>query len=243
MFDNEIAVLIGTGIGVTPWASILKNIWHKRDNPGSTPLRLRRVEFIWVCRDISSFEWFQNLLSSLERQSDSKSHEFLRIHTYLTQRLDVDTAQNIVLNSVGMEVDPLTQLRTGTQYGRPDFPKLFTTMRDGIMDQSYITGLEGTLRTNVGVYFCGPSAAARSIRKACATASTPEVNFGFWKEQCVITDTNIKLSNYTDILIAFKSILSSFDIPHPDLSFCISGLHVGVAAAAAEEFSLLFCGR
>lgn len=243
MFDNEIAVLIGTGIGVTPWASILKNIWHKRDNPGSTPLRLRRVEFIWVCRDISSFEWFQNLLSSLERQSDSKSHEFLRIHTYLTQRLDVDTAQNIVLNSVGMEVDPLTQLRTGTQYGRPDFPKLFTTMRDGIMDQSYITGLEGTLRTNVGVYFCGPSAAARSIRKACATASTPEVNFGFWKEQYVITDTNIKLSNYTDILIAFKSILSSFDIPPPDLSFCISGLHVGVAAAAAEEFSLLFCGR
>ncbi|PUU75569.1 ferric reductase NAD binding domain-domain-containing protein [Tuber borchii] len=182
VFDNEIAVLIGTGIGVTPWASILKNIWHKRDNPGSTPLRLRRVEFIWICRDISSFEWFQNLLSSLERQSDSKSHEFLRIHTYLTQRLDVDTAQNIVLNSVGMEVDPLTQLRTGTQYGRPDFPKLFTTMRDGIMDQSYITGLEGTLRTNVGVYFCGPSAAARSIRKACATASTPEVNFGFWKE-------------------------------------------------------------
>ncbi|KAL0635886.1 hypothetical protein Q9L58_005129 [Maublancomyces gigas] len=182
VFENEIAVLIGTGIGVTPWASILKSIWHRRNAPGAAAMRLRRVEFIWVCRDISSFEWFQTLLSSLERQGGEKSTDFLRIHTYLTQKLDVDTAQNIVLNSVGMEVDPLTQLRTGTQYGRPDFPKLFATMRDGIIDQSYIAGMEGTLRTNVGVYFCGPSVAARAIRKACDAASTPDVNFGFWKE-------------------------------------------------------------
>ena len=46
VFDNEIAVLIGTGIGVTPWASVLKNIYNIRagTNP---PRRLRRVEFIW----------------------------------------------------------------------------------------------------------------------------------------------------------------------------------------------------
>lgn len=188
VLENEIAVLIGTGIGVTPWASVLKSIWHKRNSPiMSAPMRLRRVEFIWICRDTSSFEWFQTLLSSLERQGGSRSSEFLRIHTYLTQKLDADTAQNIVLNSVGMAVDPLTQLRTGTQYGRPDFPKLFATMKDGIMDQSYIPGLEGTLRTNVGVYFCGPSSAARGIRKACQAASTPQVNFGFWKEQLVYT--------------------------------------------------------
>jgi NADPH oxidase len=68
VFENEIAVLIGTGIGVTPWASILKNIWHLRSSP-NPPRRLRRVEFIWVCKDTSSFEWFQALLSSLEAQS------------------------------------------------------------------------------------------------------------------------------------------------------------------------------
>ncbi|KAL8956315.1 MAG: hypothetical protein Q9193_006137, partial [Seirophora villosa] len=55
VFDNEIAVLIGTGIGITPWASILKNIWHLRAGP-NPPTRLRRVEFIWVCKDTSSFE-------------------------------------------------------------------------------------------------------------------------------------------------------------------------------------------
>lgn len=160
VFDNEIAVLIGTGIGVTPWAAILKNIYHMRNGP-NPPTRLRRVEFIWVCKDTTSFEWFQNLLSSLEQQSsDAASRpgansEFLRIHTYLTQKLDADTAQNIVLNSVGAAVDPLTELKSRTNFGRPDFDKLFEGIKEGILNRTYLSGLEGDMRTNVGVYFCG----------------------------------------------------------------------------------------
>jgi NADPH oxidase len=167
VFENEIAVLVGTGIGVTPWASILKNIWHLRNGP-NPPTRLRRVEFVWVCRDITSFEWFQALLSSLETQSAESEglagdgRGFLRIHTYLTQKLDIDTTQNIVLNSLGTDVDPLTELKSRTNFGRPNFFKMFTTMRDGILDQTYLVGSEGNMRTTVGVYFCGPSAAGKS---------------------------------------------------------------------------------
>jgi len=152
---------------VTPWASILKNIWHLRNGP-NPPTRLRRVEFIWVCKDTNSFEWFQTLLSSLEQQSSeaarvpgSSGVEFLKIHTYLTQKLDMDTTQNIVLNSVGADVDPLTELKSRTNFGRPNFGKLFTSMRDGILSGTYLSGLEGGLRTTVGVYFCGPSAAGK----------------------------------------------------------------------------------
>ncbi|KAL1988318.1 hypothetical protein VTN96DRAFT_10001 [Rasamsonia emersonii] len=186
VFDNEIAVLIGTGIGVTPWASILKNIWHLRSGP-NPPKRLRRVEFIWICKDTSSFEWFQALLSSLEQQSASAATsqggpEFLRIHTYLTQRLDQDTATNIYLNSVGTDVDPLTELKSRTNFGRPDFKRLFLAMRQGLIDQTYLTGLEANITTEVGVYFCGPNAAARQIKKAAKEVSTREVKFKFWKE-------------------------------------------------------------
>jgi len=70
VFENEIAVLIGTGIGVTPWASILRTSTTCGSRP--TARRLRRVEFIWVCKDTNSFEWFQALLSSLEAQSMSE---------------------------------------------------------------------------------------------------------------------------------------------------------------------------
>lgn len=186
VFDNEIAVLIGTGIGVTPWASILKNIWHLR-NSTNPPTRLKRVEFIWVCRDTTSFEWFQTLLSSLEAQSaaDAKgasAPEFLRIHTYLTQRLDVDTIANIQLNTVGSQVDPLTELKSRTNFGRPDFKRLFMGMKDGIMNGTYMGGLDGSLRTDVGVYFCGPNTAARDIRAATKAVTSNDVKFRFWKE-------------------------------------------------------------
>jgi len=188
VFENEIAVLIGTGIGVTPWASILKNIWHLRNGP-NPPTHLRRVEFIWVCKDTNSFEWFHTLLSSLEQQSNEAARvpgsggvEFLKIHTYLTQKLDIDTTQNIVLNSVGAELDPLTELKSRTNFGRPNFKKLFTGMRDGILQGTYLSGLEGGLRTTVGVYFCGPSAAARDIKNAAKSATVREVDFRFWKE-------------------------------------------------------------
>ncbi|KAH8883821.1 hypothetical protein GQ53DRAFT_786604 [Thozetella sp. PMI_491] len=188
VFENEIAVLIGTGIGVTPWASILKNIWHLRNGP-NPPTRLRRVEFIWVCKDTGSFEWFQTLLSSLEAQSaeaaqlpGSSGVEFLKIHTYLTQKLDMNTTQNIILNSVGTEVDPLTELKSRTNFGRPNFARLFASMRDGILDRTYLNGLEGSMKTTVGVYFCGPSAAARDIKKAAKQATVREVEFSFWKE-------------------------------------------------------------
>ena len=187
VFDNEIAVLIGTGIGVTPWASILKSIWHKRQGP-NPPMRLKRVEFIWVCKDTTSFEWFQSLLSSLESQSRTQGpggSEFLKIHTYLTQKLDADTAQNIVLNSVGTGLDPLTELQSRTNFGRPDFKRFFSSMRDAVNSGSYMPGMEAELKTNVGVYFCGPSAAAREIRAACRASCTPEINFSFWKEQYV----------------------------------------------------------
>jgi len=191
VFANEVAVLIGTGIGVTPFASILKQIFNLRAQ-NDLPKRLRRVEFFWICRDTSSFMWFQSLLNSLESQSleasEGKGDDFLRIHTYLTKQMDIDAATNIVLNSVGTDKDPLTELRSRTNFGRPDFNKLFKGMRDGIIDRRYMPNLEAPdsygkqKRTEVGVYFCGPSSASVVIKKACQAADSKEVNFKFWKE-------------------------------------------------------------
>lgn len=60
----NVCVLVGAGIGVTPFASILKEIYylHKNSKLGN----LRHVHFVWVCRDVASFTWFQDLLADLE---------------------------------------------------------------------------------------------------------------------------------------------------------------------------------
>lgn len=77
VFKFEVAVLVGAGIGVTPFASILKSIWYRMNYPqGRT--RLRKVYFFWICRDFGSFEWFRSLLLAIEAQ-DLEQH--IEIHT------------------------------------------------------------------------------------------------------------------------------------------------------------------
>jgi NADPH oxidase 2 len=77
VFKYEIAVLVGAGIGVTPFASILKSIWYRLNYP-QKKTRLRKVYFFWVCRDFGSFEWFRSLLLAIEAQ-DLQNH--IEIHT------------------------------------------------------------------------------------------------------------------------------------------------------------------
>jgi NADPH oxidase 2 len=77
VFKYEVAVLVGAGIGVTPFASILKSIWYRLKYP-QQKTRLRKVYFFWVCRDFGSFEWFRSLLLAIEAQ-DLSSH--IEIHT------------------------------------------------------------------------------------------------------------------------------------------------------------------
>jgi len=174
----EVAVLIGAGIGVTPFASILKHIWYqqKKGNVGS----LRRVEFFWVCRDTPSFGWFQTMLQEVEAAQVDPN--FLRINIYLTQKVGEDMMWNIAINDAGAEYDPLTLLRSRTMFGRPDWNSIYTKMRQSIESGSYIPGSSSQLKTTVGTYFCGPGGLAKSIKAATVNATSPSVNFTFAKE-------------------------------------------------------------
>jgi NADPH oxidase len=69
VLSNEVAVLIGAGIGVTPFASILKDIWYKQQSHKLGALR--RVLFVWINREAENFEWFNALLKNLEKVSSS----------------------------------------------------------------------------------------------------------------------------------------------------------------------------
>jgi NADPH oxidase len=181
VWENEVAVMVGAGIGVTPWASILKSIRYQHNR---VPRRLQRLEFIWICKDTANFAWFQALLRSLEDKfaPGSESKPFLRIHTYLTENVSPDSTINICLNTVGSVVDPVTTLKTACHYGRPNFKLFFREIGQGIVDRTYLDGTEGCLRVEVGVYVCGPSAMAKSIREACEHCTSPLVKFKLRKE-------------------------------------------------------------
>jgi hypothetical protein len=64
-----------------PFASILKHIWYRQR--AGTLGRLRRVEFVWSCRETGSFGWIHDLLEELEgAQMDDR---FLRISVSAAQ--------------------------------------------------------------------------------------------------------------------------------------------------------------
>ena len=178
VFDSEVAVLVGAGIGVTPFASILKHIWYrqKKGNLGA----LRRVEFFWVCRDTPSFGWFQSLLQEVEAAQTDPN--FLRINIYLTQKISDDMLWNIAVNDAGADYDPLTLLRTRTMYGRPDWKSIYSRIRMAIEGGSYLPGHSSALKSRVGTYFCGPNGLAKAVQAACLAENSATVKFSFAKE-------------------------------------------------------------
>lgn len=166
VFKFEIAVLVGAGIGVTPFASILKSIWYRMNYPqGKT--RLRKVYFFWICRDFGSFEWFRSLLLAIEAQ-DLEDH--IEIHTYLTAKIKTDDATNIMINDANAEQDAITGLRAPTNFGRPNWDMIFKSIR------------KIHAPSEAGVFFCGPKPLGSVLHIKCNMYSEPGFNFVWGKE-------------------------------------------------------------
>jgi len=161
-YKFEVVVLVGAGIGVTPFASILKSIWYRRNlAKKQKPTRLQKVYFVWICRDFQSFEWFQSLLLAIEEQD---LENFIEIHTYLTTKIALDDIENIAANDVGNDRDAVTRLRAPTHYGRPNWDRIFTSIRDKHTS------------TDVGVFFCGPKVLGHSLHMNCNKYTSGEAD-------------------------------------------------------------------
>ncbi|KAJ1651742.1 hypothetical protein IWQ61_007769 [Dispira simplex] len=140
VFNYEVAILVGAGIGVTPFAAVLKSIWYRANAPMNKS-RLRKVYFFWIARDKECFEWFQSLLKAIENED---VNQFIEIRTYLTGRLNADEVRNVMLNDEEGQEDALTGLKSPTYYGRPNWDGVFRQMTNEHPS------------TDVGVFFCGP---------------------------------------------------------------------------------------
>jgi len=165
----EAVLLVGAGIGVTPFASILKSIWYRMNNLNdSKPTRLSKVYFTWVIRDFGSAEWFHSLLHAIEEQDTQNRIE---INIYLTAKLKDDEMNNIIVQDVGAEKDAITSLRAPTHFGRPNWDRVFSSLTEKHSD------------SDVGVFFCGPPAISRTLHTKCNEYSTPDgTRFFFGKE-------------------------------------------------------------
>jgi predicted ferric reductase len=172
VFKYEVAVLVGAGIGVTPFASILKSIWYRANYP-QQKTRLHKVYFFWICRDFGSFEWFRSLLLAIEAQDIG---HLIEIHTYLTAKIKPDDATNIMINDANAEKDAITGLRAPTNFGRPNWDTIFKSIR------SIHAPAE------CGVFFCGPKVLGSTLHIKCNQYSEPGFSF-VWYVYILPTNT------------------------------------------------------
>ena len=188
IYRAEHAVLVGTGIGVTPFASILQSIMHRymeikqscpscayswTNNMEASMFNLKKVDFIWINRDQKSFEWFVNLLSQLEIEQQEHGGEmsrFLEMHMYVTSALQRTDMKAVALQ-MALDIlhqkesrDLVTGLKARTNAGRPNWNKVFTKLREEKKGQ-------------VTVFYCGNPALARTLK-----AKSAEFGFKFRKE-------------------------------------------------------------
>ncbi|XP_033111646.1 cytochrome b-245 heavy chain-like isoform X2 [Anneissia japonica] len=154
IFKYKVGVCVAAGIGVTPFASILKTIWHRLLN-NSEDMKLSKVYFFWICPETNAFAWFSELLEVFERDMVEKGYaDFLNYNIYLTRGLSFKETKNIYL-SENENTDPITGLRQKTHYGRPKWPTIFSEIANENQ------GID------VGVFFCGPSGLSEILYKNC----------------------------------------------------------------------------
>lgn len=157
VFDYEVAMLVGAGIGVTPFASILKSIWYKFKQ-SDPKLRTRKIYFYWLCRETYAFEWFADLLQVLEREMEERGMgHFLTYKLYLTG-WDQSLADFFNVN-FDKDTDVVTGLKQKTNIGRPIWDKEFEQVK------------KENPTSVVGTFLCGPEALAKVLDKKCAKFS------------------------------------------------------------------------
>uniref|UniRef100_A0A8C1VN17 NAD(P)H oxidase (H2O2-forming) n=1 Tax=Cyprinus carpio TaxID=7962 RepID=A0A8C1VN17_CYPCA len=155
--DYEVSVLVGAGIGVTPFASILKDLVFK--SSVKFKFHCKKVYFIWVTRTQRQFEWVSDIIREVE---DMDAQGLVSVHIYITQlaeKFDLRTTMLYVCEQHFQKVwnrSLFTGLRSITHFGRPPFLAFLSSLQEVHPEVE-----------KIGVFSCGPPGLTKNVEKAC----------------------------------------------------------------------------
>jgi dual oxidase len=156
-------VIVGAGIGVTPYAGWLNDI---------TPQQT--VDFYWIVKERITFTWFSALLNSFTSDGDHVVPKgIVTVHTFATGLAASSTLQYVcrVLLEKHRTVNHSTSFITGleceTRYGRPDIGKIFQTAAQPSTTEHGTDGAPRAGDGKIGVFFCGPNYLGMELSDRC----------------------------------------------------------------------------
>eukprot|EP00951_Prasinocladus_malaysianus_P019007 scaffold153375_cov42-Prasinocladus_malaysianus.AAC.1 len=193
--NYEVVVLVGAGIGVTPCASILRDILNNMQKDGlqesptageqgarakSKSCKTQRVFFCWCTRDRDEAQWFKSELESIS-QIDTAGYLDIDIHITsvesgqpLCNLLKIGQISSHQVH--GRDVMTGLQTRFITKFGRPQWPDLLAKAASALPAG----------QDTVGVFCCGPHTLGKHLGKACKSMSKSDqwpAKFDFHEEQ------------------------------------------------------------
>ncbi|KAG2598042.1 hypothetical protein PVAP13_5KG372500 [Panicum virgatum] len=183
----DILLLIGLGIGATPFISILKDLLNniksneelqsthdaelgcsfKTNGPG-------RAYFYWVTREQGSFEWFKGVMNDV---AESDHDNVIEMHNYLTSVYEEGDARSALIAMVQSlqhaknGVDIVSGSKIRTHFARPNWRKVFTDLANNHKN------------SRIGVFYCGSPTLTKTLRDLSVEFSnTTTTRFHFHKE-------------------------------------------------------------
>nr|POE60062.1 respiratory burst oxidase like protein a [Quercus suber] len=180
----DIVVLIGLGIGATPFLSILKDVANSNpkahfDHTGCRDCSIKKGPLksylYWITREQSSFDWFRDVMKEISNSNQQQS--VIEMHNFLTnvhQEGDVRSALISAIQALYHAkngIDFLSGTPGHTHFARPNWFNIFSKLA------------RQHRGTKIGVFYCGPSALARELERLCIKFSTKtSTRFVFHKE-------------------------------------------------------------
>ncbi|KAM6593858.1 hypothetical protein CsatA_001561 [Cannabis sativa] len=178
----DMVVLIGLGIGATPFISILKDVVNgireAKINQNGWNLRKGRpvkAYLYWVTREQSSFDWFRDVLEEISNSDQNQS--VVEVHNFLTSIYQEGDVRSTLISAIqalhhakhGIDIVSRTPVRT--HFSRPNWFNIFSKLAWRHRG------------ARIGVFYCGPSALAKELEGLCTKFSTKTTTrFVFHKE-------------------------------------------------------------
>ncbi|XP_027368818.1 respiratory burst oxidase homolog protein A-like [Abrus precatorius] len=157
----DILILIGLGIGATPFISILKDV-VKGVQTGQNDHQ-------------NSFDWFRDVMKEIS--NSTKKQSVVEMHNFLTSVYpegDVRSALLSVIQALHLAksgIDIVSRTPIHTHFARPNWFNIF----------SRLARKHGGAK--IGVFYCGPSKLAKELKRLCTKFSTKTTTrFVFHKE-------------------------------------------------------------
>ncbi|KAI2797837.1 hypothetical protein BLOT_015257 [Blomia tropicalis] len=160
----DVSVLVGGGIGITPFASIIKDISFRSSTKAQ--INCKKVYFIWVTRTQKHFEWMSDVI----REAETKDRNNLLVtHIFITQfyeKFDLRTTMLYICERQFQRIankSLFTGLKAKTHFGRPDFEIFLDSLQ-----------LEHPNVERIGVFSCGPNPMTNGVQLACENLNRKE---------------------------------------------------------------------